>query len=302
MSAARTLLAALTVVALTAPAAQADVPTSAVEDLTVARSGNTLTVDGSAILADASAAVIGTDPEGDSHYRDVPLEGVGTDLVEASIEHVPASSELLFTFKIADPMPTTFTIPEVVHYHWLLEVTNGADSAVYLLQAMRSGQYDRPVPSPNPLFRVNACSLNSGGTPSCFNTLRYVDGTMADGIVRWRVPVATIGAFTGAVITPYRDGAVVKLGASGATYGSPGPDDIETLPYVVGPVVTLGIQSAETDPELMAHWTPTALGPDGTFTGKVKTPSIPGDYVVSARACHGDARGCATRDTIVTVP
>jgi len=301
MPVARTCLV-IAILILAPAATAAEVPASSVDELAVTRSGDTLTVNGTATISDASDAVVGTDPAGDPQYRDVPVEDVGADVVSARIHHRPALHELWFTLDIADPMPTTFTIPEVIHYHWLIEVTNGEDSAVFLLQAMRSGQYDRPIPSADPLFRVNACSLNSAGTPSCFNTLRHVDGVMANGIVQWQVPVEDIQAFSGATIAPYRDGAVVKYGASGATYGSPGFDEIETLPFVVGPAVALGIQSADLEGGTpILHTTPTALGPDGTFTGKLATPGLPGDYVLSARVCHGDARGCGTREVTITV-
>jgi hypothetical protein len=300
------LLVAALLVSVAAPAA-AEVPASTIDSLAASVSGNTITAEGVATLADASDAVVGTDVTGDARLNPaagdpVPLTGLGMDLTSARIRHNAASNQLLFTLGIADPMDQTFTIPELVGYHWLIKVTNGASSIYYQLQAMRSGQYERTVPSADPLFRVNSCGSLASGNPSCFEVAGHVEGVMAGGIVQWNVPVALIGAFDGATIEQSASGQVRSIfSTSGAAYVGGHGDTIETVPYVVGPAVHLGIRKSTQDPSLTLYPTQAALGPDGSFVGKIATPKTPGTYVVSVRACHGHTEGCAVGHAEVVV-
>ncbi|MGH2691054.1 MAG: hypothetical protein ACRDHM_00940 [Actinomycetota bacterium] len=300
------LLVALVVGPLSAPAA-ADVPISTIDSLALTRSGNTITADGIATMGNASDATVGTDVTGDARIYPlvgdpISLTGLGMDLTSARIKHDSAGNRLLFTLGIADPIDQTFTVPELVAYHWLIKVTNGDTSIYYQLQAMRSGQYERTLPSAEPRFLVNSCGSLASGTPNCFELAGYVDGVMANGIVQWNVPVALIGAFDGATIEQSAPGQVRSLfSASGAAYFGTHGDSIETIPYVVGPAVHIGMRKSTQDPSLVLYQTPAALGPDGSFVGKIAVPMTPGTWVVSARACHGDSRGCALRDAQIVI-
>jgi hypothetical protein len=302
MPAARPLLLLALPLLLAAPAS-ADVPASSIDSLTVSRSGNTITADGIATIGNASDAIVGTDVTGDAKTQSsfgipsVPLTGLGMDLTSAKIKHDAVANRLIFTLGIADPIDQTFTLPEVVGYHWLIKVTNGDTSIYYQLQAMRSGQYERTLPSADPRFVVNSCGSLASGTPNCFEFAGYVDGAMANGIVQWSVPVALIGAFDGATIEQSASGEVRSIfSASGAAYFGGHGDQIETVPYVVGPAVHLGIRKATQDPSATKYDTLAAVGPDGSFVGKMAAPKTPGSYVVSVRACDGDSRGCVVRD------
>ena len=272
------------------------VPASTLTNVQVSQSGHTITVTGTAGISDASVASF-SDVTGDARFQDgaigpVPTSGLGLDISSAKIERKPAQHQLWFTMGIADPMPSVFTLPEVTHYHWLIKVTNDSETVYYLLQAMRTGQYDRPVfPSADPLFRVNACSSLASGAPSCFDQLRFVDGTMANGIVQWRVPVGIISGFHGAVIES--TSVYTTMGFDGATYfDNPGTDTIAVPPYVVGPSVALAITDASAPDAAPAFDTLAALGGDGSFVGKLASPG-PGDDTVWVRACEGDSRGCS---------
>jgi hypothetical protein len=241
---------------------------------------------------------------GDAGFQDgsvppVPMSGLGLDISSAKIERKPSDHQLWFTLGIADPMAGVFTLPEVTHYHWLIKVTNDSESVYYLLQAMRTGQYDRPVfPSADPLFRVNACAKLATGAPNCFDHLAFVKGKMADGIVQWQVPTGIISAFRGAVIES--TAVYSTIGFDGATYFTgPPTDSIDVAPYVVGPSVAIAITDTLDPGAVPVFDTTAALGDDGSFVGKLTSPG-PGDYVVSVRACNGDSRGCATTDVPFT--
>jgi hypothetical protein len=302
---ARAPLAALVAVLLLGGTARADVPASSLSDVQVSRSGNTLTVTGTASIADASTSVLGTDATGDAAYdasvTKIPLTGLGLDITSAKVERKRSADELWFSLGIADPMTGVFTLPEVTHYHWLIRVTNGSTSVYYLLQAMRSGQYDRQIfPSADPLFRVNACGSLASGAPSCFNQLALVQGQMANGVVQWKVPVGIIGAFSGALI---QSTAVYStLGASGASYFSgPGVDTLAVAPYVMGPAVAVDVRDAQDTETAPTYPSSASLGPDGSFVAKLAAPTQPGDYIVSVRACDGDTRGCAVTEVPYTI-
>ena len=300
------LLLAAIFASVAAPAA-AEVPASSMDSLAVSVSGNTITAEGIATIADASDVIVGTDATGDAQLNPaagdpVSLAGLGMDLTTARIRHDATGNRLLFTLGIADPIEQTFTIPELVGYHWLIKVTNGDTSIYYQLQAMRSGQYERTLPSADPLFRVNSCGSLASGNPNCFEVAGHVEGVMSDGIVQWNIPVALIGAYDGATIEQSAGGQVRSIfSASGAAYVGGHGDTIETVPYVVAPSVHMGIRKATQDPSLTLYSTLAALGPDGSFVGKLATPKTPGTYVVSARACNGHVGGCATRDVQVVV-
>ena len=306
MPAVRTMLVSLAVVLSVAPASAA--PASTIDSLAVSRSGNTITVDGIASIGDASDAVVGSDVTGDARTASsfgVPsqsLAGLGMDLTSARIKHNASANILSFSLGIADAIEQTFTLPELIAYHWLIKVTNGDASIYYQLQAMRSGQYENTLPNPGPRFLVNSCGSLASGAPSCFELAGYVDGVMANGIVQWNVPVALIGAFDGAVIEQYAAGQVRSIfSASGAAYFGGHGDQIETVPYVVGPAVHVGIRKASQAPDQTAYQTLAALGPDGSFVGKIAVPKTPGAYIVSVRACNGDSTGCATREAPLQV-
>jgi hypothetical protein len=292
--------AALTLFALPA---YADVPASTVTNVAVSQSGKTITVTGTAGIADASVAAF-TDPAGDVQFSDglvppVPMSGLGLDISSARIERKPTLHQMWFTLGIADPIANVFTLPEVTHYHWLIRVTNEDESVYYLLQAMRTGQYDRPVfPDVAPLFRVNACGALANGAPSCFDHLRFVDGTMAGGIVQWRVPAGLIAAFRGATIES--TAVYSTIGFDGATYFTDPPtDSIAVAPYVVGSNVAVAITDAS-NPEAQPVFDTLAVrGEDGGFVGKLTSPDA-GDYLVSVRACNGDSRGCAVSQVPIT--
>jgi hypothetical protein len=303
MPAARPLLLIALFTLLAGPAT-ADVPASTIDSLEVSRSGNTITAAGVATIGNASDTTVGTDVTGDAKTAssfgvpEVPLTGLGMDLTSAKIKHDAVGNKLIFTLGIADPIEQTFTLPEAIAYHWLIKVTNGDTSIYYQLQAMRSGQYENTLPNPNPRFLVNSCGSLASGTPNCFEVAGYVEGVMANGIVQWNVPVALIGAFDGATIEQSGPGQVRSIfSASGAAYFGGHGDQIETVPYVVGPSVHVGIRKATADPLLTPYQTLAAVGADGSFVGKIAVPKTPGSYVVSVRACHGDSRGCVTRES-----
>ena len=290
---------------LTAPGAAADqAPASAVSSVSVARSGDTLTVEGVAAFADASDTVVATDPTGD-----VSPGGVGLDLTQARIRRPQGGDSIVFTATVADPLPEpVFTAPEVTHYLWWIRVTNAGVSQNYQLMAMRSGQYNRTVPYPDYLFRVNACGKTATGNPSCFTVAGVVDGRMADGVIEWTVPAGLIGALPGAVIdVPVSPSATygveANLGVSGFTYlrESERSDAAAVAPYAVGQSVSVGIRRANAKPETVVYATPATVGPDGTFVAKLATPKVQGDYVVSVRACHGAIAGCGYAQAPVTV-
>lgn len=264
----------------------AGAPPSEVADLTVTRSGNTLTVTGAATFGNASSVQVGTDPAADVAYA-----GIGADITGVHIARV--GPNLRFRLDIADPMPEVFTLPEFTHYHWSITVTNGEQLTHYLLQAMRSGQYDRTIPGVDPLFRVNSCGSLSSGAPSCFNHKAFVDGVMANGAVEWVVPLDTIGAREGSVIADGPNAIEIEGGASGAVYGTPSLDRATTTPYVVGPAVLVSIvgTSSTVTTEVAS------LGPDGTFVAKLAMPSFGSGYSVRAVACHGLASACGERSS-----
>lgn len=280
------LLAVATLVAPSAAAADYP-PASTVDALSVTRDGGTLTVQGAATFGDASAAVVGVDPATDAAYK-----GIGGELESAEIRH--DEETLVFRLAIADPLPQVFTLPEFTHYHWQIVVTDEEGSTPYLLQAMRTGQYDRIVPWIDPLFRVNACTALASGSPSCFSHLAYVDGSMADGVVEWRVPRRVIGVQQGDTIAPGPNAIEVEGGASGAAYGTPLIDTMTPESYVVGPAVHVRARYASGITAAVRH---ASVGPDGTFV--VKLPAVAGTATVTATACRGLATACGDRTVAV---
>lgn len=307
MPAARSLILLAIFAGLAVPAA-ADVPATSIDQLSVSRSGNTITAEGIATMANASDATVGTDVTGDAKTQssfgapEVSLSGLGMDLTSARIKHDASGDRLLFSLGIADPISQTFTLPEAVAYHWLIRVTNGDTSIYYQLQAMRSGQYENTLPSVNPRFVVNSCARLASGAPNCFEVAGYVEGSMANGVVQWNVPVALIGAFDGATIEQSGPGQVRSLfSASGAAYFGGHGDQIETVPYVVGPAVHVGVRPSSQEPSLTLFESRASVGPDGSFVGKAPAPKTAGAYVVSVRACHGDSRGCAVREVPISI-
>lgn len=295
----RSALAVLLLAGVALPAG-ATGPTSTVAELGADIVGTTVTVDGVADLVDASAAEVGTDPAGDTTRA-----GIGADVTAATIRKDDGSDALVFGLTIADELAATFTLPEVVHYHWYLTVTNGTRSRHYLLRAMRSGQSGRVVPNVNPMFRVFACSVQTSGNVLCGDgTVAVVPGVMESGRVEWHVPLTAIGAFPGAVVTEGPGGVLVQPGASGFAYVSGATttfDTLATTAYVVGPAVAVGIRRALVTgvPAPLVH--AAALGPDGSFVAKLRSPTIRGDYVVVARACHGAIERCGVAEVPLTV-
>jgi hypothetical protein len=63
----------------------------------------------------------------------------------------------------------------------------------------------------------------------------------------------------------------------------------------------MGTRKATQDPSQTVYKTLAALGPDGSFVGKIAAPTTPGSYVVSVRACNGDSRGCVTREAPIQI-
>jgi hypothetical protein len=279
---------------LTMPAGAS--PTSSIDRVSASLSGNTLTAEGAATFSEA--VPVWTDAAGDARRA-----GIGSDVTSATIGRVAAEDALAFTLAIADPLPEVFTVPELVHYHWYIAVTNGTRTQHYLLQAMRTGQQGRTVPNVNTLIRVVACVQQQTGSVLCDGTIRHVPGTMADGKVEWRVPVGVIGAYPGAVVAEGPNGVLVQPGASGFAYVSGDNTTLDTLKtgtYVVGPSVALSVRRAGT-----TGVTPTyaaSLGPDGSFVGKLPAPRASGDYILSARACWGDAVACGVQDIPLQMP
>lgn len=292
-------------VAIAASAANAQgVPRTTVDDVSVTQTGSTLTVSGHAVFADASTAVVGVDPTGDSG-----LAGAGLDLTEASIGYSPDTRELTFRAKVADALvEPLFTLPEATHYLWHIQVTHGNDFKVYQLMAMRSGQYNRTVPYPDYLFRVNGCGKTASGEPSCFTVAGTVPGSMANGVIQWKVPAALIGAYPGAVIAQPQArgvyGVETALGATGFTYAREGDvgDLLTPQPYIVDRSVGVGLRAASAPPDSLQFSTVASVGPDGTFAAKLASPTAPGEYVVGTRACHGVHDSCGFGQSTVTVP
>ena len=69
----------------------------------------------------------------------------------------------------------------------------------------------------------------------------------------------------------------------------------------MGSAVALDIRDATDESAAPVYPEHAALGRDGTFVGKLDVPDLSGSYILSARACHGDGRGCAVVETPFTV-
>lgn len=259
----------------------------------IATQGEQLTVTGSVEFAAVTPAAAWTDPTGDAGQS-----GIGADARRATLR--VEGETIVFGLEIADPLPDpVFTLPEAVHYHWNLLVTSGGVTTPYQVQGMRSGQYQRPTPSPTTLLRVLACDALSSGNPSCHIHKAEVPGQMAGGLIEWRVPASLIGAGTGAKLSVFGNGVIIQPGATGATYAS-GPrttlDQVTTAPWFAGPALDFAVtpEFAEPEDDVYARIDP---NPEGTFSTSFSTEGLfPGRYEVVLRACQGSA--CA----VVRVP
>lgn len=220
---------------------------------------------------------------------DAKQGGIGADASRATLAR--AGSDIVFGLEIADALADpVFTLPEVVHYHWRITVTAAGKTTPFMVQAMRSGQYNRPTPSPTPLLRVLSCGSLASGDPSCFTHLAEVPGTMAAGRIEWRVPAAVIGATSGARLGTFGAGLIVQPGASSATYSSGSLstlDEVAVAPWFAGPQLAAVLVPEGADPD-ETQLQPISAAADGSFTTSLSTIGVfPGQYDVLIRACDG---------------
>lgn len=260
---------------------------------------------------DGIAAVLhsgGVEISGQATFVDVPVvvaeDGtddasrapIGDDLTTLLISRPdPFDPTVTFTLGVANEPPVG--LPEALVYSWTFRVrTAGGPSTTYELSAKRAVQVDGP--RIGPVFKLHACDAQW----PC-PVIDILTGTMANGVVEWDVPLTAIGAQVGSVIngsqakvifvseyrTPVRSGRVLfdQTPASEVGYTVPGPS------------VRVGIAPAGTAPENVALTVDGSLDNDGTFTGQLAAPSVPGDYVVAAKACH-PADSCGLATTTVT--
>jgi hypothetical protein len=295
MSTKKTLLtlaavAVLTTIGIAPASGHADGTTHV--DSVAATVGSTIQITGQATFVDIPVQVA-TDASGDGA---IP----GTDMTSATISRPdPAKNELKVSMAIANATLPTFTIPEVVHYSFFFGRGVDGGDAQYMLQALRTANVQAPG-SAEPFFRV--MSFNGA---TCCNPVQTVAGSMANGKVEWTVPLASIGAATGGLLTAHPVATrqiQIQLGASGQQWLNNGQPDFmtfETEYTIPTRVVQLGIAPAGTAPDAVALTKTATVSASNAFTGSLTLPSA-GSYVVVAKACFGP-ENCGLQSTTVTV-
>lgn len=249
-------------------------------------------VEDGAIQVTGTATFVGAQGfVGDDAWADSKTPAPGTDLTWASIERPPGSDGLTFTMALTDMPPTGGTAGYV--YHWSLGV-DGRDEGLMLEAAF--GAVDCVTGEATaPIFRV----VRDG-----FEEVARLQGSFAGSRVTFRdVPMQSIGASAGSMISSPREGVVSSTGIAGCvSYRNTGGDFMAVGDYVVPEeTVQLGIAPAGTPVSDVPLTSAATLGAEGSsFSGSLGAPGKPGDYVVVARACYVPDV-CGVKSMTVTV-
>ncbi|HEX9823069.1 MAG TPA: hypothetical protein VGB51_01580 [Actinomycetota bacterium] len=260
------------------PAGAAD-PTS-VDQISATPAASTVTVTGSATFRDVPVQ-IGTDGSGDA-------QTAGTDLTKASIS-APVANRVRFRLDIADPLPELSSSPAAV-YLW--PITVDGNNTGLNLHASRARVNTNPT---TPHLRVVTIAAGT------ITTVANVNGTMAGGIVEWDVPMSTIDAQAGSVVTTEGLITVIPgISGVGTLNGANFDDMFAEDPYTVpSRTVLLGMGAAGDPDGAISLNIPATVTPTGSFAADLPKPAT-GDYRVLAKACFGP-QSCGTGSANFTV-
>ncbi|MPY79895.1 MAG: hypothetical protein GEV04_15820 [Actinophytocola sp.] len=300
--------ALLMAAALTAAAAE---PPASIEVTALAaeRSGDAVTVTGTAVFGGQQPLLVGEDPTGDAPIRP-EAAAFGLDVTELAIHRPdPGSGELEFTIRVTEL--SAEPPPEVVRYLWQMKV----DGEEYWIQAKTSdistatAFLDDPQGTLEHIpgsFRLRGnCGflVPDAETVATCQHLAWIDGVFDTEAneVRMTVPLGLEVAphFTpGARITAGEVNASFQLVVSNATTSDAVVQDVDYA--IPDKAVRIGIVPAGTDPGGVPFTTSAALADDGSFGGDLDVGALgPGDYEVFARACFAD--NCGVRGVPVTI-
>lgn len=276
-----------------------------IDELTAVVADDNVAVSGQATFVD-TPVLIGQDPSGDAVAAQLPL---GHDLTTATIGRPdPFDETVVFTLGVANQPPQVNGTPELIRYLWPITVFNAGQPGPNLtVEATRSSQGVCPA-SVDPCFRV--MSYAGDGDAGLGQLVAQVPGTMANGVVQWRIPLSVLNAQPGSRIeTPIFIRAEPGASGPGAS-ASVFPAIIGALDRVLptsptysvpGSTVRVGIAPADTPAEEVALISGATVEEPGGFTATVLAPAEAGEYIVVARACYGMVGDCGLATATVTI-
>jgi hypothetical protein len=277
-------------------------PSQASADPTVEITSMTATPNANGISVVVRPNVTGATTEVATDDSDTATANVpGVDLKSASI--TPLSATMLrFTINLNNGISPgdLWGVPEVYHYQWDILVTQGTTTSESTLQALRTSQY-HGAGTTEPAFNVNTCVTNeTTGQGECTGT--PVTGSFADNAIDIDVPLATLAAKPGAILSQGDASIVSTVGVSGLVwFTNLGGDQMTNLAdYTIpAPTVSVGVAPAGTPDEDVAQTTTaTANSTFKTFTAQL-APQTSGTHRIVAKGCYQDACTLAGIDYVV---
>lgn len=286
------IIAGALVVGSALPAAAAETTTLTVDSTTP--TGGALAVSGTIAFGDDATGpiTIGTDGSGDAS-----VSGVGLDFGEVTIAADPAGSKLTYGIQVHDMPPGAEQSAPFFGYTLPIQV-NADDSNGWFLAAGNAGANFPPATGPF----WSLCTAPEGSY-TCSVALQ---GTMDGDGITITLPYFRAGIEPGSVVEP---GAAAGCGGgvcstlwAGVLFNNTGGDSGFVDAYTVPGEVEVGIAPAGTPPGSVETTTITAADPSGTWTTALPDPG-PGDHVVVARSCWGNAfdKVCAEGSTTITI-
>lgn len=277
--------AALSLLALAAVASGASAAGTSLSGLSADYDGTDVVVSGSvafAPLAGPVTAPAGTDATGDGTLP-------GGDLSAASIAVDAGVTTATFRLGIANGLPDPVGATPV--FLWPVSV-DGVDSG-YALMGARAGTSLGGVPQ-QPFLR-----LTKSTAAGSFSTVATLGGSVTSTAVTWEVPLSSIGAAPGSVISQgsaFQGSVQSVVGVGGVvTLSGPGSDSMTVDDVTLPNRVSVGIVAAGK----VAKYTGAATvdSYDGSFEATLPAPKTPGDYTVYVKACS-----VSTDCTVGSVP
>lgn len=266
-------------------------PTS-VDELSAARTGSTLEINGTAAYGGIDELLIGdygadNTPTGTASEMGVKISAVT--IAQPDVE----SGDLVFTYHMEDA--STSQVPEFVQYYWDFGIKLPGEG-VEALQI--SGKATSS--SGSPAFTLDSDCATEGNTFDCASS-RDIDASFdaAANTVTVTVPMEllekTYGPLDGAAIVPAKlfSGIAAQPSLIVGNLSNTGYEILPDRDFPVGRTVTLTLTDAADT--VVAETTVTA--DDATFSGTLDVTEVaPGPYTLTATACWSANCGATSID------
>lgn len=266
------------------------------------RSGDTLTVTGSATFDDQAFVSMGTDPANDA----TTPAPAGQDLTSAAIR-TRANGDIEFQWNVSMLPPATNGVP-TVFYGWTF-CSDEEMEICFDLEVSRFYTSPADTAPSGLLFQCaySNCTINQQIPTTVPVSVTMTGAPLGPGTIIARVPGSGIGATAGKVITP------VQLSPFGAAFTCIWESwgnfvavcdvgdgvDVQNDYTVPAKAVSLAVGPSGLDPATVGYNASATVADNGSFSGGVNVTGQAGSRTVYARACLG-AANCAYATTDVT--